>query len=183
MLRFIVATAILLAVTITAQARSTPYRVDEFCGARYCGHVTISVFPPVKMPYREPAEAHCSHHGCRVAHRVNKRTQQALIQTVSSPSGCPSRAFCGCATSVKVFGHPVRDLYLAANWLRFPHAEPAPGMVAARHGHVFVIQEVLGGGMVLAWDPNSGGHQTHIHVRSLAGFSVRNPHGNRLARI
>jgi hypothetical protein len=28
---------------------------------------------------------------------------------------------------------------------------------------------------VLAYDPNSGRHQTRLHVRSLAGYSVRNP--------
>jgi hypothetical protein len=76
-----------------------------------------------------------------------------------------------------VFGKPVRSLWLAANWLRFPRAAPAPGMVAARRGHVFVIRRVLGGGKVLAYDANSGGHKTRLHVRSLAGFAVVNPNG------
>jgi hypothetical protein len=93
------------------------------------------------------------------------------------PAGCPRRAFCGCGAAVEVFGKPVRSLWLAANWLRFPRAAPAPGMVAARRGHVFVIREVLGGGKVLAYDANSGGHKTRLHVRSLAGFIVVNPNG------
>jgi hypothetical protein len=93
------------------------------------------------------------------------------------PAGCPRRAFCGCGAAVEVFGKPVRSLWLAANWLRFPRAAPAPGMVAARRGHVFVIREVLGGGKVLAYDANSGGHKTRLHVRSLAGFVVVNPNG------
>jgi hypothetical protein len=93
------------------------------------------------------------------------------------PVGCPRRAFCGCGASVEVFGKPVRSLWLAANWLRFPRAAPAPGMVAARRGHVFVIKRVLGGGKVLAYDANSGGHKTRLHVRSLAGFVVVDPSG------
>jgi len=93
------------------------------------------------------------------------------------PPGCPRRAFCGCGAAVEVFGRPVRSLWLAANWLAFPRTSPAPGMVAARRGHVFVIKEVLGGGKVLAYDANSGGRRTRLHVRSLAGFAVVNPHG------
>lgn len=93
------------------------------------------------------------------------------------PAGCPRRAFCGCGAAVEVFGRPVRSLWLAANWLAFPRTSPAPGMVAARRGHVFVIKEVLGGGKVLAYDANSGGRRTRLHVRSLAGFAVVNPHG------
>lgn len=93
------------------------------------------------------------------------------------PAGCPRRAFCGCGAAVEVFGKPVRSLWLAANWLRFPRAAPAPGMVAARRGHVFVIREVLGNGRVLAYDANSGGRKTRLHVRSLAGFIVVNPNG------
>jgi hypothetical protein len=93
------------------------------------------------------------------------------------PSGCPSRRFCGCGAAVEIFGKPIRSLWLAANWLAFPRAAPAPGMAAARRGHVFVIKEVLGNGMVLAYDANSGGRQTRLHVRSLAGFTVVNPHG------
>jgi len=76
-----------------------------------------------------------------------------------------------------VFGRPIRSLWLAANWLRYPRTPPAPGMVAARRGHVFVIKQVLGGGRVLAYDANSGGRRTRLHVRSLAGFVVVNPHG------
>jgi len=93
------------------------------------------------------------------------------------PPGCPRRAFCGCGAAVEVFGRPIRSLWLAANWLRFPRAAPAPGMVAARRGHVFVIKQVLGGGRVLAYDANSGGRRTRLHVRSLAGFVVVDPRG------
>ena len=96
---------------------------------------------------------------------------------VAHPSGCPARAFCGCGTAVRLLGAPVRSLWLAANWFRFPRAAPAPGMAAVRRHHVFAIEQVLGNGKVLAYDPNSGGHKTRIHVRSLAGYVIVNPRG------
>ena len=98
-------------------------------------------------------------------------------QLLSHPAGCPRRAFCGCGASVEVFGRPVRSLFLAANWLRFPRAAPAPGMVAARRGHVFVLRQHISGSTWLAYDANSGGRRTRLHVRSIAGFSIVNPHG------
>jgi hypothetical protein len=100
-----------------------------------------------------------------------------VAEILPHPPGCPRRAFCGCGAAVKVFGAPIRALWLAANWLKFPPAAPAPGMVAARRGHVFVIEAVVGPGKVLAYDANSGRGLTRRHVRSLAGFSVRDPRG------
>jgi len=97
------------------------------------------------------------------------------VQYQPHPRGCPRVSFCGCGVSLKVFGKPVRHLYLAANWLRFPRAKPASGMVAARRGHVFYIIKVVGRGKALAYDPNSGRHRTRIHIRSLAGFQVVDP--------
>ncbi|RXH18714.1 hypothetical protein EAS54_09840 [Bradyrhizobium guangzhouense] len=91
------------------------------------------------------------------------------------PAGCPS-SFCGCGAAIRVFGHVVPELNLASNWLRFPRAAPAPGMVAARHGHVFVLEQPLGGDMWMAYDANSGGHATRMHARSLRGYTIVNPH-------
>lgn len=102
--------------------------------------------------------------------------QASTVRIVSHPHGCPRVLFCGCGVSVRVFGKPIRNLFLAVNWRKFPRAEPAPGMVAYRYGHVFYIEKVLRRGRVLAYDPNSGGHRTRIHVRALAGFRVVNPH-------
>jgi hypothetical protein len=90
------------------------------------------------------------------------------------PAGCP-RSFCGCGASIRVFGRIVPGLNLAANWLRFPRTPPAPGMVAARRGHVFVLEQHLGGDMWMAYDANSGGRATRIHARSLRGYAVVNP--------
>lgn len=92
------------------------------------------------------------------------------------PAGCPS-SFCGCGAALRVFGRVVPELNLASNWLRFPRTSPAPGMVAARHGHVFVLEQPLGGDMWMAYDANSGGHATRMHARSLRGYTVVNPHG------
>lgn len=91
------------------------------------------------------------------------------------PAGCPRRLFCGCGAAIEVFGKPVRHLWLAANWLKFPPAQPGPGMVAANRRHVMVIRQYLGNGKALVFDANSGGGLTRLHVRSLAGYSIRNP--------
>lgn len=109
-------------------------------------------------------------------HRSHRHRHAHHAQVLAHPAGCPWRAFCGCGASVEVFGHPVPDLFLSSNWGRFRQAAPAPGMVAWRHGHVFVIREVYGDGTVLAYDANSGGHRTQLHRRSLAGYRVVNPH-------
>lgn len=92
------------------------------------------------------------------------------------PAGCPS-SFCGCGAALRVFGHVVPELNLASNWLRFPRTSPAPGMVAARRGHVFVLEQHLAGDMWMAYDANSGGHATRMHARSLRGYTVVNPRG------
>ncbi len=105
-----------------------------------------------------------------------QRQLPVAAQIVSHPAGCPSRAFCGCGAAVRIFGHAVRELWLAANWFKFPRVAPAAGMVAVRSHHVYVIEAVLGNGRVIAYDANSGGHQTRIHERSLAGYTVVNPH-------
>lgn len=99
-------------------------------------------------------------------------------QIVAHPPGCPHTAYCGCGTSWRVYGRLVRDLYLAANWYRFPRAHPAPGMVAifGRH-HVAYIEAVDGNGNATLYDPNSGGHKTRVHVRNISGATVVNPNG------
>lgn len=104
-------------------------------------------------------------------------------QIVAHPDGCPRRLFCGCGAAKRlkeVWGIIVekpRELWLAANWYRYPKAHPAPGMIAVRRHHVYVIEVDLGGGKVLAYDANSGRGLTRIHVRSLAGYTVVNPRG------
>jgi hypothetical protein len=103
----------------------------------------------------------------------------AVASIVAHPAGCPHTQFCGCGAAVEIFGRPVRDLWLAANWFRFPRAEPAPGMAAVRQHHVMVIKRVTGNNRAIVYDANSGNHLTRIHEVSLAGYSIRNPHGGR----
>ncbi len=103
--------------------------------------------------------------------------QPGASTIVSHPVGCPRRAFCGCGASVEVFGRPIRNLFLAANWLKFPRTSPAPNMVAARRGHVFVLKQHIAGSTWLVFDANSGRRQTRIHHRSIAGFAIVDPNG------
>ncbi|WP_338633267.1 hypothetical protein [Afipia carboxidovorans] len=95
------------------------------------------------------------------------------------PAGCPHR-FCGCGASLHLFGKIIPRLNLAANWLRFPRAAPAPNMAAARRGHVMVLKRHLGGSTWLVWDANSGGGKTRLHARSIAGFVIVDPSGGLL---
>lgn len=135
----------------------------------------------------------CTQQGCSDVQypqttRAATRFREAVADTAATivggrPAGCPHR-YCGCALSLKIFGRKVEGLNLAANWKRkFPHAPPGPGMVAARSGHVFYIQSMIDADTALAWDPNSGRGMTRIHQRSLRGYTVVDPHGNRLASI
>jgi|SRR5882672_6827101 len=100
---------------------------------------------------------------------------RASAEIVSHPAGCPRRAFCGCGAAVEVFGRPIRELWLAASWFKFPRAAPAPGMVAVRRGHVFVLRSHVEGHIWLVYDANSGRHSTRVHERSISGLTIVNP--------
>jgi hypothetical protein len=105
----------------------------------------------------------------------------AHAEIVAHPKGCPKRLFCGCGAAVKVFGKPIRSLWLARAWYRFPRARPAPGRVAVRRHHVFVLLDHISGKTWRVYDANSGRRLTRIHARSIAGWTIVNPHGSRLA--
>ena len=123
-----------------------------------------------------PAEARHRHHQHYARHHIHRVSAPVTpVQIVAHPAGCPARAFCGCGAAVRVFGRPVRDLWLAANWYRFPRAAPAPGMAAVRPHHVFVLEADLGGGVWQVFDANSGGHLTRIHARAIAGYTIVSP--------
>jgi hypothetical protein len=49
---------------------------------------------------------------------------------------------------------------------------PAPGMVAARRGHVFVLERHMRGNIWIVHDSNSGRHRTRVHPRSIVGFKT-----------
>ena len=91
-------------------------------------------------------------------------------------------AFCGAEASRYVFGETKRDLWLAANWIaKFARTSPAPGMAAARRGHVMILISHAGGSDWLVHDGNSGSHLTREHVRSIAGYIIVDPHSPRMA--
>lgn len=97
------------------------------------------------------------------------------------PSGCPHR-YCGCEASLFLFGRIIPDLNLASNWYRrFPRTAPAPHMAAARDGHVMVLLSHVEGNNWLVHDGNSGRGLTREHVRSIAGYAIVDPNGNRMA--
>jgi hypothetical protein len=107
--------------------------------------------------------------------KVYAPRRNAMI--VAHPPGCPARAFCGCGAAVRVFGRPVRDLWLAANWFKFPRTSPKPGAVAVRRHHVFVLEHHVAGDVWRVYDANSGGRKTRIHDRSIAGYTIVSPSG------
>ena len=107
------------------------------------------------------------------------RVAAVVNQVVDHPAGCPRRLHCGCGAAVRVFGAPIRALWLAAEWFRFPRAQPAPGMVAVRRHHVFVLERELAPGIWLVYDANSGRGLTRIHSRSIAGWTIVNPRAGR----
>jgi hypothetical protein len=92
------------------------------------------------------------------------------------PAGCPRR-YCGCGASLYLFGKIIPKLNLAANWFRFPRTSPAPGMVAVRRHHVFVLKRHIRGKIWVVHDSNSGRGKTRVHPRSIAGWTIVDPRG------
>lgn len=168
-----------------------------------CGFIVITCFNSEARPYRIERASECnitmpcdfSYYSQALNKRNSLQTHRsrqltmAVTENITAPDtpvsdrivggrpqGCPS-AFCGCAAALRLFGRIVPELNLAANWLRFPRTSPAPGMVAARRGHVFILEHHIGSDVWMAYDANSGGHATRIHARSLRGYTVVNPRG------
>ena len=132
--------------------------------------------------------AKATHRSGRLAYRsrhrsVSYRVAGGAVTELPHPAGCPRVAFCGCGAAVEVFGRPVRNLWLARNWYAFRRDAPAPGNVAVRPHHVFVLRQNMGGGMWLVADHNGGHRRSWLHVRSLAGYSIVNPHSGRYASL
>ncbi len=154
--------------------------------------IVVAVFLMVRPAKSEPCEncerltvsqatiSHRAKRGRNIRYDRNDSSGNE-IRVVGHPAGCPGRAFCGCGVSVRIWGHPVREYFLAANYKKFPRATCAPGMVAARYGHAMYIEGECSGGSALVYDPNSGGHRTRVHHRSLAGYSIHNPRASRYA--
>lgn len=123
---------------------------------------------------------HRPHH-----HRVHHSRPHSISGgfLLPHPAGCPSRNFCACGASIRVFGRNIRSLWLAAAWYRFPRSAPHEGTVAVRRGghHVVVLEHQIAGSDWLVSDYNSGGHLSRRHVRNIAGWTIVNPRANSLA--
>ena len=92
----------------------------------------------------------------------------------SLPAPCGQAAHlggpCGCWASIHFFGHSVRELWLAANWLSFTHVSAAPGTAAVwpnRH-HVAPVVGVEGNSVIVA---DSWG----THAVRMAGLTFVKP--------
>lgn len=137
--------------------------------------VKVGTFVTVALAlflFSSNAEARRYHH----RHHHHGVTAYDRGSIVSHPSGCPRTLFCACGASVRIFGHAIPNLFAAASWFKFPRTIPAPGMVAVRKHHVWVLESHVSGDTWIGYDANSGGHQTRIHARRLAGYVVVNPH-------
>ena len=174
MIKFLVAAISLIAFSFPAQARHHH---------RYHHHYRNIDQTPViasqhehQKPLRSPRVRYSRHTHRRIASGFNGAF-------LSHPAGCPRIAFCGCGAAVEVFGAAKRSLWLAAAWFHFPHTSPAPGMVAVRPHHVFVLRQHIEGSVWLVADFNSGGHQSRLHARSVAGYTIVNPHATRYASM
>lgn len=148
--------------------------------AKIVAAISIASFVPITAktleakPYKHTKQIHKS-----LSSQIKKpqRKQTHNLAQITKPAECRGISrYCGCGASIEVFGRAIRELFLAANWFRFPKAQPAPGMVAVRQHHVFTIKKVINQNTVVAIDHNYGG-RSFIHVRNLNGYSVRNPHG------
>lgn len=167
----VLAGALLCALTVNAEAHHR-HRVAH---APACVE-TFDLMHPCS--WGEPIAASAGEHRrARSAIRRPSRDQATDTSILPHPGGCPRTAFCGCGAAVHIFGAPIRSLWLAANWFRFPRTEPASGMVAVRRHHVFVLEQNISGNVWLVFDANSGRHATRIHPRSIAGYVIVNPRG------
>lgn len=191
-----VAILILMGSTMIATARPSPYPVTAFEGDKYSAHqaqmgadvvkaVRIKragkaryLYPPRKRPPVSRQRWRLTPMPApRPLASEAYRAEAPRAQIIGGrPHGCPFR-FCGCGASLHIFGRIIPALNLAANWLRFPRTEPAPGMAAARRGHVFVLERHISGRVWLVHDSNSGRGRTRLHPRSIAGYQIVNPHG------
>lgn len=171
--RVVVALLLAFATSISSEARPLRAALPPECNVIMPCDFSSSLVQAQR--YTRPAPR--LQRGPVASLRMSVASSGALSSEIVSgrPAGCP-RSFCGCGAAIRVFGRVVPELNLAANWLRFPRTSPAPGMVAARRGHVFVLEQHIAGDIWKAYDANSGGHATRIHPRSLRGYTIVNPH-------
>lgn len=136
--------------------------------------------------YAEPGDPRFSRNSSQqVTHRGRTFQTEATIvggRSQACVSAARGRRTCGCELSIKLFGKIIPDLMLAWNWTKkFASTVPGSGVVAVRPGHVLLVQNHVRGTVYQVWDPNSGGGQTRVHERDLAGWRFVNPNSSRVA--
>lgn len=91
--------------------------------------------------------------------------------------------FCGCAVADYV-GLDNSDGFfnLAGHFGVLARAAPANGMVAYNRHHVVALISHVEGRRWLAYDPNSGGRLTRIHVVDIGRYRVVSPHARTASR-
>lgn len=159
MLRLIAVTALLCLFSSATDARPRQARPDS-AAFTYCAS---------DQTYRQT----CWQVEKRIqSRRTGRAGYSEDAQIVAHPEGCPRRLFCGCGVSVKAFGKPIRELFLASNYgYYFNVGTFAAGNAAWTSGHVVYI---LGGteSNALVYDPNSGQRLTRIHHRDLSRYRI-----------
>jgi hypothetical protein len=166
-------------VTMPCEGVSLSARGERVVKAMGGFGIARNRYTPTASPQPAKQSRHVRHHA---EHRIRttvtseRPSIHVTDAVVDHPAGCPHTAFCGCGAAVRLFGKPIRNLWLAANWFQFPKTSPAPGMAAVRRHHVMVLEADLGGGIWMVYDPNSGRHATRIHARSIAGYTIVRPH-------
>ncbi|HEY5378219.1 MAG TPA: hypothetical protein VIJ78_01620 [Pseudolabrys sp.] len=84
----------------------------------------------------------------------------------------------------KFLGLEDKRLNLASNWARLFPRESAPraGLAAVRSHHVMYIESSAGDGQWMVRDYNSGGGLSRLHVVSVRGYTLVNPHAQLAQR-
>ena len=88
-------------------------------------------------------------------------------QILPHPAGCPRSAFCGCG-AMNDLGVTDKRYMKASYWVHYQ----GHGTVAVWSHHVAVVEQMLGNGLAMLRDYNSGGHLSRRHVRSIAGARI-----------
>lgn len=177
MLKRILVTATLIGLTFTpAHARHHKHHRHVVHHVKHAHHRAKVVAEPVRLEWNFDPFKPMINLPVQAITKAAEAVQRVGEVILPHPSNCPRTAFCGCGAADEVGRPNERSLWLAANWFRFPRTSPAPGAAAVRRHHVFVLKEHIGGNMWLVIDHNSGHHQSRLHVRSISGYVIVNPH-------
>ena len=119
------------------------------------------------------ASAAYRHHHYRSYHHTGRAVSYSGSLDASCRSAARMGGPCGCWAAEHFFGNPVRALWLAANWLRFPRTQAAAGTAAVwpNAHHVAPVVAVNGDGTVTVADSWA------THAVRMAGLRFVNPHG------